>query len=741
MEEKKYKVNGMFCAACQAHVQKAAEKVDGVSKADVSLLTNSMIVTFDGKADDKAIEKAIKAAGYEASPEADESYAARRKERAKQLNKTLKKLIISAVLLVLLMALSMTMMFDMDLFPASHLVYWVGVQLALTLAIIIIYFPYFVHGTKQLFKGHPTMETLISVGSGVSFIYGVYSYALMINAHIGGDMKTVMSLSMDLYFDGASMILTLVSIGKYIEALAKSKTTSSIENLMSLAPETALLVTLDGNKEVPALSLKVGDHCLVKSGMRVPVDGVVIKGNGNVEEAAITGEAVPVHKGENDKVIGSTLLTSGSFEMEVTEIGEDTTIAKIVRLVEEAAASKAKLARLADQVSAYFVPAVLLIALATSLGWGFGTGNWSFAVNMGVSVLVVSCPCALGLATPVAVMVGTGRGAEHGILIKSASAFEELARVKTIVLDKTGTITSGHMQVAGFNVLVDGLKDEVATALVSMESLSSHPLAEATVIYLEKEGYKRVDVQNFSELPGYGVQGDIDGHHFLIGNKAFLQKYLVQIRDEMDFAGASVIYVSLDGKYLANFAFVDEIKNGASADIEILKKEGYELYLATGDNESSAKAISEQVSLTKYFSSVKPDGKVTIIKDLQAQGKKVAMVGDGINDAPALQQADVGIAIGSGTDIAIDSADIVLVKSSLDDLVTATALSKKVVSNIKLNLFWAFIYNIIGIPLAAGVLFPALEWKLNPMIASALMALSSVSVVINALRLKWVKLR
>jgi P-type Cu+ transporter len=741
MEEKKYKVTGMFCAACQSHVQKAAQKVPGVEKADVSLLTNSMIVTFTNKSDDKAIEKAIKAAGYGAAPEVDESYSARRKERAKQLRSTFWKLISSAVLLVILMVISMTMMLDMKLFPTGHLVYWVGAQLVLALAIIVIYFPYFIHGTKQFFKGHPTMETLISVGSGVSFVYGVYAFILMIIATVNCDMDTVMKWSMNLYFDGAAMILTLVSVGKYIEALAKAKTTSSIENLISLAPETAILVDENGEREVPALSLKVGDICHVKAGMRIPSDGIVTKGNGHVEEAAITGEAMPVFKDVNAKVVGSTLLQQGSIEMRVREIGEDTTISKIVRLVEEAAASKAKLAHLADQVSAYFVPVVLSISLIVLLCWGFLNKDWSLAVNMAVSVLVVSCPCALGLATPVAVMVGTGRGAEHGILIKSASAFEDLSRVNVIVFDKTGTITTGHMKIKDFRVLVDGLKDEVSVALLSLEKLSSHPLAEATVMYFESLGYKAEEVSDFSDEPGAGVQGNINGHHFLIGNIGFLQKYLGQIPVKTTLDGSTVIYVALDGKYLAYLAFSDEVKEGAAEDIKKLGQNGYELYLVTGDNRSTAQALASEVGLTNIYSGIKPDGKADFVKGLQRSGKSVAMVGDGINDAPALEQANVGIAIGSGTDIAIESADIVLVKSFLSDLVSATSLSKKVVGNIKLNLFWAFIYNIIGIPLAAGVLYPALGWQLNPMIASALMALSSISVVLNALRLKWVKLR
>lgn len=731
----------MFCAACQAHVQKAACKVPGVVEADVSLLTNSMIVTFAGEPSDKAIMKAVKAEGYSASPMDDETYAHRRKVRAKELKKTLIKLIVSASLLVLLMVLSMTMMFDMAIFPTDHLVYWVGVQMVLALAIIMIYFPYFIHGTKQLFKGHPTMETLISIGSGTSFVYGVYAFSLMVSATISGEEATIMSWAMNLYFDGAAMILTLVSVGKYIEALAKDKTTSSLEKLVSLAPETAILIEGNEMKEVEAALLKVGDRCLVKSGMRVPSDGLIEEGNGNFDESAITGEALPVSKKAGDKVTGSTLLHNGAITMKVTAVGQDTTIAKIIELVEEASSSKARLSHLADTVSAYFVPTVIVIAIVVLLSWGFGYGDWPLAVNMAVSVLVVSCPCALGLATPVAVMVGTGRGAEHGILIKSASAFEDLARVNTIILDKTGTITTGHMEVKDYCVLVDKEKDYVSKALISLESLSSHPLAEATVIYLQKHGYRKADVTGFSEEPGLGVKGTVQGNDVIVGNPAFLHKYSVQIPPQINSSATTSIHIAIGGIYKGYIAFNDELKEGSKDSIVQLEKDRYEVYLVTGDNEEAAEAIAIAVPLTRIYSSIKPEGKLTIIKDLQKGGKRVAMVGDGINDAPALEQAEVGIAIGSGTDIAIDSADIVLVKSSLNDLVTAAALSKKVVKNIKLNLFWAFIYNIIGIPLAAGVLYPALGWQLNPMIASGLMALSSLSVVLNAIRLKWVKLK
>jgi len=732
MEEKKYKVNGMFCAACQMHVQKAAEKVPGVDKAEVSLLTNSLEVTFSGNADDKAIEKAVKDAGYSASPLADESYKARRNERRKDLRKTLIKLISAAVLLLILMYFSMGMMWGWPMF--SPMIIDLAIELALASAIIGIYYHYFVSGTVSLFKGHPTMLTLISIGSGVSYLYGLYVFIMM--ALGKGNNENV-------YFEASGMILTLVSLGKYFEALAKSKTTSSIENLMALAPETAL-IEVDGiSKEILSKDLKKGDICLVKPGARVPSDGIIMSGYGHLEEAAITGEAVPVYKQVGEKVIGSTLNTSGSFKMKVSEVGEDTTINKIVHLVEEAANSKARLAQLADRVSAYFVPVVIFIAVVVFLAWGLTSKNWSLAINMGVSVLVVSCPCALGLATPVAVMVGTGKGAEHGILIKSASAFEDLAQVKALVFDKTGTITSGHLKVLAYRPEKDD--KALGDALLSLERLSEHPLAGAIVLYLEKEGYSAKEVQNFVYEPGYGVSGTIENHRFVAGNAELLKKNGIDITgktpSDSSFNGTSLTYLGVDGTYGGVIALADEMKEGAKDDISALKAKGYEVYLVSGDNEASAKALADSVNITHVYSGIKPEGKLAIIDDLQKQGHIVAMVGDGVNDAPALEKADVGIAIGSGTDIAIDSADIVLVNSSLHDLVAAITLSHKVVNNIKLNLFWAFFYNCIGIPLAAGAFhYATYPLDLNPMIASGMMALSSICVVLNALRLKLVRL-
>jgi heavy metal translocating P-type ATPase len=738
MEEKKYKVTGMFCAACAAHVEKAASATEGVRKAEVSLLTNSLEVTWAGKPNDVALEKAIKKAGYGAAPSIEETAKSLRNERKRNLRKSRIKLEIAAVLLVVLMYFSMGMMWAWPMVAPM----WIDVALELGLATLIIglYFPYFIHGTKQLFTLHPTMETLISLGSAVSYGYGVYSFALMVKAFYEGDEATAEALMNNVYFEAAAMILVLVSLGKYFEALAKSKTTSSLENLLSLTPETALLLNEGEEQEIPAEALEEGDLCLVKNGTRVPADGVITEGNGSLDEAALTGEAVPVYKKVGDKVIGSSLLREGAFEMKVTAVGEERTLKKIIHLVEEAANSKAHLASLADRISAFFVPVVIAISLATFLAWYFTQSDVSLAINMGISVLVVSCPCALGLATPVALMVGTGRGAEHGILIKDASSFESLSSVKILAFDKTGTLTTGHLQVRAVS-----LKDEEdKNALLSLESLSTHPLAEAMAIYLGMKGATKREVAAFVSLPGLGVEGEIRGTAYLVGNAALLKQENILIEETPELLalqneGATVSYLAKEGHYEGYIALSDEPKEGAEEVLASLKKKGYELCLISGDNEKASSSLAKRLGIDEVYSSVKPDEKQKIIRQLKQKGS-VAMIGDGINDAPSLEEANVGIALGSGEEIAIASAGLVLVKGSLLDLEDALALAKKTVANIKLNLFWAFFYNLIGIPLAAGALYYAWGWKLTPMIASAMMALSSVSVVLNALRLKIVKL-
>ncbi|MCH3909995.1 MAG: cadmium-translocating P-type ATPase [Bacilli bacterium] len=728
MEEKDYKINGMFCTACQGHVQKAALKTKGVKEAEVSLLTNSMHVVWEEKSNDKLLEKEIKAAGYVASPSINESFENKRKERKKELRKTLIKLVSAAILLLILMYFSMGMMWG---WPSFSLIANYAIELALATLIIAIYYNYFIVGIKSLVQLHPNMLALVSIGSGVSYLYGLYVFIMIcLGKQTSGEV----------YFEATGMILVLVSLGKYLEAIAKSKTTSSIENLLSLAPETALIEKDGQEVEVPVSSLKIGDIAIVKPGSRVPSDGRIKEGYGHLEEAAITGEAVPAFRKEGDEVIGSTLNTSGSFKMEITTVGKDTTINKIVHLVEEASNSKAKLSALADKVAAIFVPTVILIAIVVFLCWALIKHDIPLAINMGVSVLVVSCPCALGLATPVAVMVGTGKGAESGILIKSASAFEELSKVQAMVIDKTGTITTGHLHVNHVSLSLDAEKD----AILSLESLSEHPLSEAICLEMADKGAKKGKVSLFEYLPGFGLKGEYAGHRYMIGNQELLNNEKIAVDDheseEIKNEGASISYVAKDGSYIGFISLLDEIKEGAIDDIQSIQRKGVQLILASGDNEGSVTYLAERVGIKTFHGGVKPEGKLAIVKSLKEEGKIVAMVGDGVNDAPALEAADVGIAIGSGTDIAIDSADIILVNSSLHDLSSSLTLSHKVVNNIKLNLFWAFFYNVIGIPLAAGVFYYYPGWSLNPMIASAMMALSSVSVVLNALRLKWIKL-
>lgn len=744
MEERRYKITGMFCSMCQKHVGDAVNKLDCVANAEVSLIENSMTVTFNDKIDDKKVIKAVKDAGYGASVIEDDSFKARRIRRNRDLKKALIKLVVSIALVLALMYFSMGSMIGLPE-PSIKIINY-ALQFALATSVIVLYWNLISSGWKTLFKGKPTMLTLVAVGSSISFIYSLVMLAFYIvsiskgSADLTTDIKEVLSSSYSiegssLYFEAAAMIPTLISVGKFLEAIAKSKTTSSIENLLSLAPETAILIEDGEEKEIPTDKLKAGDICLIKPGSRIPADGIIVSGYGNIEESAVTGESLPVYKSEDDKVIGSTLNVTGSFKMRVTTIGEDTVVSKIVKLVEEASSSKAKLAGIADKASAYFVPFVMSAALIVFLVWGFVSSNWTLAMNYGISTLVVACPCALGLATPVAVMVGAGKGAQNGILIKSASAFEDLSRVKTIVFDKTGTITNGH-----FEIVFSSVNDkEALNALLSLESLSEHPLAGALCLHFESNGAVKKEVDCFESIPGKGVKGMVDGVQSIAGTLEFLKANKIEVIEEnnLNFAG-SYIYFAYKNEYLGCFILADQIKEGSKEEVQKLFSKGIDVVLATGDNEESANAIASTVQIETVYSKVKPEDKLNIVNEIKTKGNIIAMVGDGINDAPALESADVGIAIGSGTDIAIDSADIVLVNSSLQSLNHAITLSKKVVNNIKLNLFWAFFYNIILMPIAAGALSP-LGIVFNPMFSSAAMALSSICVVLNALRLKLVK--
>ncbi len=731
MEKRKYRITGMFCAACVNRVASAAKKVPGVKDAQVSLLTNSMIVEFSDKAMDQAIIKAVAKAGYGASIDFGETMNQRREERRRELRKSLIKLIVSAFFAVTLMYFAMA---SMLMWPSFDETTSEGIELGLATAIIALNFSYFIHGGKAALTLHPTMESLVALGSGITYAYSLALYILLLL----GERDP---MALPVYFDSAGMILVLVSLGKYLEALAKSKTTSALENILSLTPDTALVKNGLLEEEKPIAKLQVGDVCILKPGARVPADGLIVAGYGHLEEGALTGEAVPVYKKIGASVMAGTINVAGSFEMRVTALGKDSTIEKIANLVEEASASKGRLSSLADKISSVFVPAVISLALLVFVGWLIGTKNLSLALNFGVSVLVVACPCALGLATPVAMMVGAGRGAENGVLVKSASAFEDLSRCTALVFDKTGTLTTAHLRILAYKPL---RKDRTDTdAIYTLESMSEHPLAWSVALYLQNLGASKIEVSSFQNEPGYGVVGTVGGKEYVIGNREMLSRRGIPIpageHDDYEKAGALVTYFAIAGAYAGFFAASDELRPEAKEALEGLKRKGIKTYLASGDSDARAKALGESLGIKIALGGMKPEDKEKLIESLEKSGEKVAMIGDGVNDAPSLKRADVGIAIGTGTDLALDSADVILMTGSLLDLDKAIALSKKVTANIKMNLFWAFFYNVIGIPLAAGALHAA-GLDLNPMIASAMMALSSISVVLNALRLKSVKL-
>jgi Cu+-exporting ATPase len=735
MEKRKYKIDGMFCAACVRRIETAVQKVEDVDEAQVSLLTNSMIVSFKNKPEDEAIISAVQKVGYGASLDFGETINRQRIERRKKLRNTLIKFIIAAVLSLILMYFAMGSMLNFPRFVDERVNE--GVELVLATAVVGIYYAYFLHGFKALFLFHPTMESLVALGSGVTYVYSLVLYILLWSGQRDSALVPV-------YFDSAAMILTLVSLGKYLEALAKSKTTSALEDLLSLAPETALVDVAGSEIEKPIGELRLGDLCIVKPGSRIPADGIIVSGYGHLEEAALTGEAVPVYKKMGDPVMTGSIDVTGSFELKVTALGADSTLSKIAAMVEQAASSKGKLATLADKVSSVFVPIVMGIALLVFLIWLGVTRDFNLSINFGVSVLVVACPCALGLATPVAVMVGAGRGAENGVLFKNATAFEKLSTCEALVFDKTGTLTTSHLTILAYRS-VDPANKEM-NAVYSLEGLSEHPLAWSIALYLKNLGAKKIKVAAFLNEPGFGITGTVDKRNYVIGNRAMLEKKSIAIphgpQDDYEGFGASITYYAIDNVYSGFFAASDEIRPEAEEAITSLKAKGIKVYLASGDSEKRAKALGASVGIGRVFGGMTPQDKNALIETIQKDGESVAMIGDGVNDAPALKKADVGIAIGTGTDLALSSSDVVLMNGSLSDLNKAIALSKKVTANIKTNLFWAFFYNCVGIPLAAGVLYGINSaFVLNPMIAAGMMALSSVCVVLNALRLKAIKLQ
>ncbi len=741
----KFDITGMTCSACSAHVDKSVRRLNGVRDVNVNLLMNSMQVDFDEAAvTADEIINAVKSGGCGASVagKTAEKDTKADKEISGEISSVKMRLTISIACLIPLMYISMGHMWGLPL-PAffhgeENAVTFALTQMLLTLPIMYVNRKYYINGIKTLIHRAPNMDALIAIGSGAAFVYGVITLYMIGYALGHGNMEAARSNMMNLYFESAAMILTLITLGKFLEARAKGKTSQAIERLIDLSPKTAAVIR--GGKEtvVPIEEVKVGETVIVRAGQTVPLDGRVIEGHGAVDESAITGESVAVDKNIGDKVIGATINKSGYFKFEVEKVGEDTALSQIIRLVEEASSSKAPIAKLADKVAGIFVPAVIAIAAVTALIWlilGYGV---SFALTMGISVLVISCPCALGLATPTAIMVGTGRGAQYGILVKSAEALETAHKTDTVVLDKTGTITEGKPSVT--DILPNGVtENELLTLAASLESLSDHPLANAITEKAKDIPLKKAD--NFTEIEGRGIKGDIDGKTLIAGNYKMMRENGVNISENTDLAaeGKTALYFAADNRFIGIIAAADTIKADSADAIRDMREMGLDVIMLTGDNKVTAEAIKNKLNITKAVAEVLPADKEREIRALQEGGHKVAMIGDGINDAPALTRADVGIAIGAGTGVAIESADIVLVKSTLRDAVTAMELSRAVIKNIKENLFWAFFYNALGIPIAAGVLYSTFGIRLNPMIAALAMSFSSVFVVSNALRLRFFK--
>ena len=753
---KQYTVTGMSCAACSTRVEKAVSKVPGVTSCSVSLLTNSMGV--EGSATDQEIIKAVADAGYGASAKDAEgekngganSAAASEEALADHETPILKKrLLYSVGFLLVLMYFSMGhMMWNWPLpaFMDGNHVMMGLVQLYLTVIIMVINQKFFINGFKSLFHGAPNMDTLVALGSFASFGYSSYALFAMTYAEHQGDAEAVMGYMHEFYFESAAMILTLITVGKMLEARSKGKTTDALKSLMKLSPKTAVVEKEGKETEVPVEQVRIGDVFVVRPGENIPVDGVVLEGNSAVNEAALTGESIPVDKQAGDRVSAATINQSGFIRCEATRVGEDTTLSQIIRMVSDAAATKAPIAKVADKVSGIFVPAVISIAVLTVIVWLIAGESVGFALARGISVLVISCPCALGLATPVAIMVGNGMGAKNGILFKTAVSLEETGKVEIVALDKTGTITSGEPKVTDV-LAADGTSEEELLKLAySLESRSEHPLAKAIVAYGAEKQAEQIPVSEFKALPGNGLEGKVEDADVKGGSLKFAQSQteisekIKSQAEKLAEEGKTPLMFLKNGILAGMIAVADVIREDSPQAVKELQNMGIEVVMLTGDNERTAKAIGRQAGVDRVIAGVLPDGKEEVIRRLKEQGK-VAMVGDGINDAPALTRADMGIAIGAGADVAIDAADVVLVKSRLSDVPAAIRLSRGTLRNIHENLFWAFFYNVIGIPLAAGIWIPIFGWKLNPMFGAAAMSLSSFCVVTNALRLNLLNIK
>lgn len=738
MMTEQFAVTGMTCAACSAHVEKAVSRLSGVQSAPVNLMLGSMTVTYDEKAVTEGdIIAAVKAAGYGASPASQTDQGQLRRDQDAALRRRKKHLIWSVVFLVPLFYLSMGHMMGLPLPQVLHMhpLLLACLQLALVIPILILNRNYFTVGFSRLVKLSPNMDSLVAVGAAAGLVYSLIEMGLLAAGQVSG--------MPDLYFESAGMILTLVTVGKYLEERSRGKTTGAISALLALAPESAVVRRQGQELTIPTEEIVAGDTVIVRQGGRIPVDGVITDGHAAVDESAITGESLPVEKVPGDAVTSATVTSSGYLELRATRVGGDTTLSQIIRLMEEAASSKAPISRLADRISGIFVPAVMAISLTAALLWALVGGmDVRFCLSIAIAVLVISCPCALGLATPVAIMVGTGQAAQQGILIKSAESLELLHKVQTVVLDKTGTVTMGQPRVTDILCAPGVTEEELLCVAASAEKPSEHPLAHAIVEESQARHIPLCPVSGFRSVPGGGIQATLSGEAVLAGNAGYLAQNGVSLAameaDAHRLAedGKTPLFFAESGRLLGCVAVADVVKPDSAKAIAALRRMGRRVVLLTGDNQRTANAIARQIGVDQVIAQVLPQDKAKCVAQLQQQGQQVAMVGDGVNDAPALAQADVGLAIGAGTDIAIESADVVLMKSSLLDIPAAMDLSRAALRNIKQNLFWAFFYNSIGIPVAAGVLYPALHLTLNPMLAAAAMSLSSVCVVSNALRLR-----
>jgi Cu+-exporting ATPase len=741
---KTLKIEGMTCAACAKSIERITKKLPGVVEANVNFATEKLNISFEpSKVRTSDIKKAIEKGGYKALE--DESNVDNDKaKKEKEIKALWNRFIVSAIFAVPLFLIAMVPMIAEELGyvmpaaidPMMHPEAFAIIQLILVIPVMISGKKYFTVGFKSLARLTPNMDSLISIGTAAAFLYSIFSvYQIMFL----GNVDYVM------YFESAAVILTLITLGKYLESVTKGKTSEAIKKLMGLAPKTAIIIRENVEVEIPIDEVEVGDIVVVKPGEKMPVDGQVVFGTTLVDESMLTGESMPVEKAIGDKIIGASINKNGSIQYKATRVGKDTALAQIITLVENAQGSKAPIARMADIISSYFVPVVIAVAILSSLGWYLSGETMVFSLTIFISVLVIACPCALGLATPTAIMVGTGKGAEYGVLIKSGTALETAHKIQTIVFDKTGTLTEGKPKVTDI-VTVEGMDEAYLLKIAaSAEKGSEHPLGEAIVKGAEERSLELVKVNKFKAIPGYGIEVSIDGNNVLLGNRKLMVErgisleQLEEISNKLAEEGKTPMYIAIENKISGIIAVADTVKENSKKAIEILHSMGIEVAMITGDNKRTAAAIARQVGIDRVLAEVLPEDKANEVKKLQAEGKKVAMVGDGINDAPALAQADIGIAIGSGTDVAMESADIVLMRSDLMDVPTALHLSKKTITNIKQNLFWAFGYNILGIPVAMGVLHLFGGPLLNPIIAALAMSFSSVSVLTNALRLKGFK--